>query len=171
VEKMNELQQILYKWKNPESFIDRFGWCRSAIISGFGRLSVFINKIKARIISSEDTRQLRQSILDIAVEEYRMREVFVSVLGRLNPTDIPRFENRYRYFSKEVEKAISNAGYRVVGAESFLGRPFDVGMAVKPLNIKKFDAGDELVVDQMVEPVIMQGETVARIGIVKLRRK
>ena len=120
--------------------------------------------------NSIDISQIRRSLLDIAVEEYRMREVIVNILGKLNPVDAPRFESRYRYFSSEVEKAITNAGFRLLDADNFIGKQFDIGMAVKPLNIQDFDTYDILVIQQVIEPVIMEGENVARVGIVKLRR-
>jgi hypothetical protein len=113
---------------------------------------------------------MRRSLLDIAVEEYRMRAVLFNISSKLNPIDAPRFESRCRYFSKEVEKAVENAGFRIVDAENFIGKPFDTGMAVMPLNIKDFVASDELIIQQMIEPVIMEGERVARVGTVKLRR-
>jgi len=108
--------------------------------------------------------------LDIAVEEYRMRDVIINTLGKLNSVDAPRFESRYRYFSNEVEKAITNAGFRILDADNFIGKPFDTGMAVKPLSLKDFDANDELIIQRVIEPVIMEGENVARVGTVKLRR-
>jgi hypothetical protein len=113
---------------------------------------------------------MRRSLLDIAVEEYRMREVLLTMINKLNPIEAPRFESRCRYFSKEVEKAIENSGFRIVDVENFIGKPFDPGMAVMPLNIKDFDARDELLIQQIIEPVIMEGEKVARVGTVKLRR-
>ena len=143
---------------------------RTTVLSRLRYFLMLVKKTKTRYRQA-NALQLRQSVLDIAVEEYRMREAFMNIIYRLNPTDIPRFESRYRYFSKEVEKAVNNAGFRLVGAEEFVGKPFDVGMAVKPLNINNFDTSDVLVVDQMIEPVIMEGEAVARIGVVKLRRK
>jgi hypothetical protein len=99
-----------------------------------------------------------------------MRDVIISILSKLNPVETPRFENRYRYFCKEVEKALSNSGFRILDTDNFIGKPFDTGMAVKPLNIKSFDSSDELIIQQVIEPVIMEGENVARIGVVKLRR-
>jgi hypothetical protein len=120
--------------------------------------------------NSIDISKLQQSLMDIAVEEYRIREVITNFLGKLNPIDAPRFETRYRYFINEVDRALTRAGFRIVDAGSFIGKQFDIGMAVKPLNINDFDANDELVIQQVIEPVIMEGENVARAGVVKLRR-
>jgi len=170
VSSMSSLQQIKSKHSILLSVNENLCRLRRTIISGIRQLLNLCIKAKMRFIP-ENSSKLRQAILDIAVEEYRMREVFTNIMIKLNPDDIPRLENRYRYFSREVEKAVISSGFRVVGADNFVGKPYDVGMAVKPLNIKNFDLNDELVIDKMIEPVIMYSETVARVGIVKLRSK
>jgi len=43
-------------------------------------------------------------------------------------------------------------------------------MAVTPLNIDEFDTEDTLYVKQMVEPIIMQGDTVYKTGTIILGR-
>jgi len=167
---MTELKQIFFDYKIPIHFTIKIRQLRKKVLSVLKYIKVLYERIKKRLLPG-DTYQLRQSILDIAVEEYRMRDTLASILHSVYPADISRFENRYRYFSKEVEKALNNSGFRIVGAEDFVGKPFDVGMAVKPLNIKSFNTTDELIIEHMIEPVIMDGETVARAGLVKVRRK
>ena len=137
------------------------------------KLRRIFNRCKKHLTRSTpiDVSQIRRSLLDIAVEEYRMRDVIMNVLGKLNPTDAPRFESRYRYFSNEVEKAIINAGFHILDDDNFIGKQFDIGMAVKPLNLKDYDTNDVLIIQQVIEPVIMEGENVARVGTVKLRRE
>ena len=44
------------------------------------------------------------------------------------------------------------------------------GMAATPLNIEDFGPEDQLVVDKMLEPIIMEGTTLAKTGTVTLRR-
>jgi len=100
-----------------------------------------------------------------------MREVLLNIMEKLNVSDISRFESKCRYFSKEVEKALRKSGFRLIDTDEFIGKPFDIGMAVKPININSFDEYDELIIDQMIEPIIMEGEMIARVGTVKLRRK
>ncbi len=56
---------------------------------------------------------------------------------------------------------------RIVNIE---GHPFDPGMAATPLNIEEFGSEDALVVDQMIEPIIMGPDGVARTGTVTLRK-
>ena len=167
---MTGLKQMFNEYKFPISMDEIMQQVRNKILSILKQIKLLYQRVTTRL-KRGDTYKLRQSILDIAVEEYRMRDVIANSLCNLYPVDISRFESRYRYFSKEVEKALDNSGFRIISADTFVGKPFDVGMAVKPLNIKSFSISDELVIEQMIEPVIMDGNTVARIGLVKLRRK
>jgi len=170
VDDMTGLKRIFLNYKTPIFPSLKIPQFRNKIQQLQKQTKFLCERMKKRFIQG-DTNQLRQSILDIAVEEYRMREALLSILYSTYPTDISRFENRYRYFSKEVEKALNNSGFRIIGAEDFVGKSFDIGMAVKPLNMKSFNANDELVIEQMIEPVIMDGEIVARVGLVRVRRK
>ena len=69
--------------------------------------------------------------------------------------------------SKKVEEALEKADLRIVNVE---GHPFDPGMAATPLNIQEFDAKDDLMVDQMLEPIIMGKEGLVKAGTVTLRK-
>ena len=166
---MSVLQQVISRISVTAFLTERLIRYRDVIFSGLRQLLRLLKSTKARFLPG-DVSKLQESILTIAVEEYRMREVFAHILTKLNPADVPRFENRYRYFSKEVEKALTGSGFRVVGSDCFVGKIFDAGMAVKPLNIKSFNKHDELIIDQMIEPVIMNGDKVVNIGVAKLRR-
>ena len=63
--------------------------------------------------------------------------------------------NRLRYFQKKVEESLDASGLKLVHVE---GQPFDPGTAASALNIGDFGADDQLLVDQMVEPIIMGPE-------------
>ena len=56
---------------------------------------------------------------------------------------------------------------RMVGIE---GTAFDPGIAATPLNIEDFGPGDELEIDTMIEPIIMCGGELVRMGSVTLRK-
>ena len=50
--------------------------------------------------------------------------------------------------------------------------PYDAGMALTPLNIDEFTKDDELVVDYIIEPIIMDAEgNIVKTGTAMLRRK
>jgi hypothetical protein len=166
---MSVLQQVISRFSVTAFLTERLIRYRDVIFSGLRQLLRLLKSTKVRFLPG-DVSKLQESVLTIAVEEYRMREVFAHILLKINPSDVPRFENRYRYFSNEIGKALTESGFRVVGADYFIGKIFDTGMAVKPLNIKSFSKHDELIIDQMIEPVIMNGDKVVNVGVVKLRR-
>ena len=112
--------------------------------------------------------QLVRSVMDIAVEAWRFHGVFERMLSLSDPAQARRYVNQYAWFLKKVEKALQEAGLRMVSVE---GQLFDPGMAVTALNIDEFDAEDELYVQQMVEPILMDETSVRRMGVVMLGRK
>ena len=50
------------------------------------------------------------------------------------------------------------------------GQAFDAGAAATPLNISDFSPDDVLVVEQMIEPIIMDSVGIVRTGTVLLAR-
>ena len=72
-----------------------------------------------------------------------------------------------RYFQKKLEESLEASGLKLVNVE---GQPFDPGMAASALNIEDFGPEEELLVDQMVEPIIMGPEGLRKSGTVMLRK-
>lgn len=112
------------------------------------------------------TDQLERSLIDIAVESWRFSRLFARVVNKLDAGEAGRYVNQLRYFQKKVEDSLDASGLKLVNVE---GQPFDPGMAVSALNIGDFDPDDQLLVDQMVEPIIMGPEGLRRQGTVMLR--
>ena len=63
---------------------------------------------------------------------------------------------------------MDDSGLSVISVD---GQPYDPGMAVTPLNLEDFEADDVLYVEQTMEPIIMEGDTVIKTGTVLLGRK
>ena len=51
------------------------------------------------------------------------------------------------------------------------GQSFDIGMAVSALNIGDFEPDDELIVDQMLEPIVMGPDGLKKQGTVMLKKE
>jgi len=66
-----------------------------------------------------------------------------------------------------VYQALENANLKIQNVE---GQLYDTGMAIIPLNIDEFDPNDPLYIVQMIEPIIMQGDTVCKTGTAILGR-
>ena len=105
-----------------------------------------------------------QALADIAVEAYRLARVAQKATLRMAPMDAERFAGHYNGFQRRVDAALASAGMQTV---DLTGQPYSVGMAVTALNADEFDE-EELVVAQMVEPVLMKDGAVLRTGSVML---
>ena len=111
--------------------------------------------------------QLERSLIDIAVESWRFWRLFSRVVNKLDAGEAGRYVNQLRYFQKKVEESLDASGLKLVNVE---GQPFDPGMAATALNIGDFGPDDQLLVDQMVEPIIMGPEGLRKQGTVMLRK-
>lgn len=109
----------------------------------------------------------RAALIDICVESWRLMRVFARVLSKLEAGEAPKYASQLRYFQKKVDDGLNAIGVKIVSVE---GHPYDTGMAVSPLNIGDFEAGDSLVVEQMIEPILMGSEGVLKNGTVVLSK-
>lgn len=119
---------------------------------------------KSTEVSLED---VTQSLIDMAVDSWRFSKVFERVLSKLDAGEQGRFRGQHRWFSKRVEESLTSIGLRVVNVE---GQYFDPGIAATPLNIGDFSNDDQLMIDQMIEPIIMGRDGLVKSGTVTLRR-
>lgn len=118
-------------------------------------------------IQDKSNEQLETSLIDMAIESWRFSRLFARVVNKLDAGEAGRYVNQLRYFQKKVEESLDASGLKLVNVE---GQPFDPGMAASALNIEDFDPDDQLLVDQMVEPIIMGPEGLRKLGTVMLRR-
>lgn len=114
-----------------------------------------------------DFENIKNSVMEIAVEHYRFKNTFMKAISKLGFDEQSKYMSQFTWFSKKVTKAVEEAGLRIVSLE---GQAYDPGMAVTPLNIDDFEVEDELKIVQMIEPIIMQEDTVLKTGTVLLGR-
>ena len=76
-----------------------------------------------------------QSLINMAVESWRIGRVFDRMLTKLDAGEQTRYQSQLRWFIKKVEESLEEAGMRIVNVE---GHPFDIGMAATPLNVEEF---------------------------------
>jgi hypothetical protein len=117
--------------------------------------------------TSSSTEQNINPLLNLATESWRFSKMFYRVTTKLDAGEQNRYVSQYRYFIKQLEETLTSAGYSLVNLE---GQLFDPGMAATPLNIEDFEPEDELFVEQMLEPVIMNNNGLVRMGTVTLRK-
>lgn len=119
------------------------------------------------IEQSGTSEQLERSLIDIAVESWRFSRLFARVVNKLDAGEASRYVNQLRYFQKKVEESLDASGLKLVNVE---GLPFDPGIAASALNIGDFGPDDQLLIEQMVEPIIMGPEGLRKQGTVMLRK-
>jgi hypothetical protein len=107
------------------------------------------------------------ALLSLAIECWRFTKVYERLLAQLDLGEQQRYVSQYRYFLKQMDTILAREGFRLVNLE---GHPFDPGIAATALNLGDFSLEDELAVDQMLEPVIMGGEGIVKMGTVLLRK-
>jgi len=111
--------------------------------------------------------KLMQSLQEVAIESWRFSRLFSKVLQKLDAGESGRYISQLRYYLKSVESSLETAGLKLVNLE---GQVYDPGMAATALNLGDFSPDDQLVVDQMLEPIIMGSEGLLKTGTVMLRR-
>lgn len=119
--------------------------------------------IRNHDISQESLLNL---VVDIAVEAWRFGKVFEKVINKLDIVEQKKYISQYKWFVKKVNIALEDAGLRIVNVE---GEYYDVGMAVTAINLNEFISEDTLIIDQMLEPIIMNSTSVVKTGTVLLR--
>jgi hypothetical protein len=119
-------------------------------------------------IEQDDTNdQLERTLIEVAIESWRFARLFSRVVSKLDAGESTRYINQLRYFQKKIEESLQASGLKIVNVE---GQPFDPGIAASAINIGDFGPDDELMVDQMVEPIIMGPEGLRKQGTVMLRK-
>jgi hypothetical protein len=108
------------------------------------------------------------SLIELAVEGWRFARVFARALGKLDAGEANRYANQLRYFCRKIEASLVPYGLVLVNIE---GHKFDTGMAVSAVNLGDFESADDLVVEQMIEPIIMGQNGLRKPGVVLLRKE
>ncbi len=110
----------------------------------------------------------KETVINLAIESWRFAKNYERMLTRIDTKQTKRYKSHLDQFVGKAEESLDKLGLRLVNVEGYL---YDPGMAATPLNIEDFDPEDRLVVDQMLEPIIMEGTVLAKTGTVTLRRK
>ncbi|SKC83390.1 hypothetical protein SAMN05445504_3617 [Burkholderia sp. CF099] len=115
----------------------------------------------------KNSEHMEQSLIDVAVESWRFSRLFARVVNKLDAGEAGKYVNQLRYFQKKVEESLGSSGLKLVNVE---GQPYDPGMAAEALNLGDFGPDDELLVDQMLEPIIMGPNGLRKQGTVMLKK-
>lgn len=109
----------------------------------------------------------RSALVEMGVESWRFVRLFTRVLQKLETTEQQRYHSQLRFHLSALESTLAGAGLRLVNLE---GQIFDPGMAVTVANPLDFQPDDSPLIEQMLEPVIMDEGGLVRTGKVMLGR-
>ncbi len=109
----------------------------------------------------------RSALVKMGVESWRFIRLFTRVLQKLETADQQRYHSQLRFHLSALENTLAGAGLRLVNLE---GQIFDPGMAVTVANPSDFQPDDAPLVEQMLEPVIVDDGGLVRTGKVMLGR-
>lgn len=110
-----------------------------------------------------------EALIEIVIGEYRFRSSIEKVVNDIE--DIQqrkKIQSQYGWLRKTISKAADLASLSIV---DLTGQDYDAGMAVTPLNLEDFPQDEDLVVDNMIEPIILTNGELKRNGTVMLGRK
>ena len=116
-----------------------------------------------------DGKRFKKALIDMALESWRFLNAFRSAMSKLSEEDYARYQGRYLWFRRRLDEIAESAGLQIV--EINPGEPYDTGMAATPLNIGDFKEDENLLIEQMIEPIIMEGGSVVKGGTVILGRQ
>ncbi|MDR2603368.1 MAG: hypothetical protein LBC11_02305 [Puniceicoccales bacterium] len=106
-------------------------------------------------------------LADFAVEIWRLPRMLEKLIAKIDLDEQKRYESQFGWFYKKAIEFLQSEGITIASLE---GIPFDVGMPVSPINIGDFNKDDELVIEQVLEPVIMQNGKIIKTGSVILKK-
>jgi hypothetical protein len=118
-------------------------------------------------MDSEKLKNTENALIDMSVESWRFARLFTRLLNNLDAGEGKRYANQLRYFQKKIENNLENGDLKLINVE---GQLFDPGMAASALNMDDFESDDELIIDKMVEPIIMDSNGIRKEGTVMLRK-
>lgn len=108
-------------------------------------------------------------IADLLVEEYRFMRSYLSMIDRLFDDEKTRYKSTYEFHKKKLTEITKTLNLNIV---TFDGKEYDVGLPVTPLNADEFEQSDKLIIEQSIEPTIVNNAgSVIRIGTVILGLK
>ena len=114
-----------------------------------------------------DMEKLNENLVAVASEFFRFQKVFEKAIEKLDLEEQMKYRSQFAWFAKQLGKALQQAHVTVVDVT---GQSYDPGMAVVPLNIDDFETGDELYIVETIEPIVMQENSISKLGRVILGR-
>ncbi len=113
--------------------------------------------------------KLLRALIDVICESWRLSKSYRYMIGKYDVLESHKHISRLDWFDARIRETAVNAGLRIVELE---GVPYDAGVAATPINIGDFDASDELVIDNVILPTLIDEKgIIVHHGTISLKRK
>ena len=109
---------------------------------------------------------MKDSFIDLAIESWKLSKVTDELTKKVNFEDQRKYARKISWFNDKLESVLNESNIRFVILEN---QKFDTGMPVKALNIEEFTRNENLMISNMLEPIVMNGDNIERTGIVMLK--
>ena len=117
---------------------------------------------------SPKTNQIsRDTLIHLAIESWRLSKTFESLLQKAEINEQKKYKGKLCWFNEKLKDTLKEIDLILVNIE---GHRFDTGMAVRAINIDEFEQGENLIVDNMLEPIVLDTQGVVKSGTVILKR-
>lgn len=111
---------------------------------------------------------MAKEMLKLIIESWRFNAVFKKAIGQMEPDLQKRYFSRSEWFSRQVMEALAYLEYRI---PTFENQEYEPGLPLSPVNIDEFEAEEQLVVEYMLEPTIVDSNgNIIKTGSAILRR-
>lgn len=91
-------------------------------------------------------------LAEIAVESWRFAKDYRRLVLKLDANEQNRFAHKLNFFIQRLQSCLSDVGLTLVSLE---GQPYEMGIAADVLNLDEYSANENLIIAQMIEPLIM----------------
>lgn len=113
--------------------------------------------------------ELKNSIVSMVVEAWRFAGVYQRLRVKLDFAGQKRGDSQFQWFFKKTLEGLEAADMKI--AEIPLGLPYDPGLPVTAVNLDEFEPDDQLIIQQILEPTILDSQNhITHIGSVILAK-
>lgn len=108
-------------------------------------------KNKRKTLQSKD--KIDQLIFaELLVENYRFSKYYLAMINKADLSEKKKYESAYSFHENKILDLAKNANLNIV---TFNNADYDEGLPVTPLNADEFNPTDNLIIQQTIEPTIL----------------
>ena len=112
--------------------------------------------------------QERMGLARLAVDYWKLLRAFERLVADVSPEQAAKVEAQWRFSSSRLHAVLNEQG---LVAASFDGQPYEPNLPVTAINTVEVAGQERLVIEQTIEPAIIDNTKVLLMGKVVLKRE